>query len=135
MQQHFCIAVLAPEDERRAMIRSLVGCAFIAGSFRQPLLVGRFSVERALGKQLAIGKRNAAILHGTIAGVPPLIHVLPGIVDVDDGEARFLFVLVLSVLFVFVVAIAIPARLGVVLLVIRLGCSGISDMADSQTPG
>ena len=51
-------------------------------------------------------KRDAAKLHSTIISVPPLVHVLPGVIDCGDSEARVLIFLV----FVLVVPRTIPAR-------------------------
>src|SRR3954469_12413285 len=94
----------APRDAR-----TLVGCALIAGSFGQPLLIRRFPIERSVGKQLAIGKRNGAELHRTITGVSPFVQVFPGVVDFDDAEARFIAVALLFS--IFFIAVTIPARL------------------------
>jgi hypothetical protein len=63
------------------MIRPLVGCAFIAGSFCQPLFVRRLPVERTGREQLAAAEGNAAKLDGAIIPVAPFVDVLPRVID------------------------------------------------------
>ena len=81
LKQHIYRAVLTPEDQGRAMIRPFEACAFIAGSFCQPLLVRRLPVARTGREQLAAAERNAAKLDGAIIRVAPFVDVLPGVID------------------------------------------------------
>jgi len=71
---------------RRSFVQTSVADAFITGRFRQPLFIGRLTVERARWKQLAIGDGDGTKFHGQIFHVSPFVHVLPAVIDPKSGS-------------------------------------------------
>jgi len=70
-------------------------------------------------------------LRNTIFGVPPLVYVLPVVINCGGTKARVL--IGLFVVWIFVIPITIPAR-SIEGIVIRLGRAVLADMLISQIP-
>src|SRR6266404_6162467 len=85
------------------MVRPLEARAFVAARFHEPLLVGLLIIQRACREKFARCERNLSELNGLIALITPLIHVVPGITNLNHLE-----IIAACILDFFLLLIAIP---------------------------
>jgi hypothetical protein len=88
LEQHVGDTLPRPDEERRAVVGALEARAFVAGGFREPLLIRGFAVQCASRQHFAVLEGQFAEIHRAIGRVSPLIHVPASIGDLDrrDGS-------------------------------------------------
>ena len=79
VEQHVNRTMARPDDEGRPTVGPLEARSFVARGFGQPLLVGNGIVQGAGWQQLVLLQGQPAEIDGSILGIHPVIHVVPGV--------------------------------------------------------
>ena len=134
LEQHVGGTTSRPYHEGRATVGPLKTRSLVARGFGQPLFVGSGIVQDAGWQQLVLLQGQLAEIGGSILGVHPVIHVVPGVRHLDHIEvvADRSVLFLIEILFLVGRVIVMPPSAAVcVYIEMRLGRTGLAGAGDS----